>query len=215
MANRKQDAPALPLGPQELPEVVRHRVLSDPEVIKALADPLRIRIMRLMQQGAHGNPRAFTVKQIAAELGEPPTKLYRHVKLLLKHELIQVAEVRLVGGIVEQHYRVAQAGFSVDPAPGDGLDDELMAVAGAAVDEYLHRYVAAVESGRAFLHREDALSHPPHVPGYGVVSSFRIPQEQARDFAERLGALMQEVSAWEHDEDGVEVNWLNVFYVTE
>ena len=215
MVNRKQDAAAVPLGPQELPDVVTHRVITDPGAIKALADPLRLRIMRLMQQGARKQARVFTVKQIAAELDEPPTKLYRHIKLLLKNELIQVAEVRLVGGIVEQHYRVAQAGFSVDPEAGQGLDDDLIAVAGAAIDEFLHRYVDAVRDGRTFLHAEEALAHAPHVPGAGMVSNARIPHERARDFAERFVALVEEFTSAEHDENGLEVNLLTVLYVTE
>ncbi|MBR7839440.1 winged helix-turn-helix transcriptional regulator [Actinospica durhamensis] len=215
MANRKQEAAAVSLGPQDLPEVVAHRVITDPGAIKALADPLRLRIMRLMQHGARKQARVFTVKQIAAELDEPPTKLYRHIKLLLKNGLIQVAEVRLVGGIVEQHYRVAQAGFSVDPDAGDGLDDDLIAVAGAAIDEFLHRYVDAVRTGKAFLHAEEALAHAPHVPGAGMVSNMRIPHEKAREFSARLVALVEELGATEHDENGLEVNMLTVLYVTE
>lgn len=217
MANRKQDTvEALPLGPQQLPEVERRRTISDPVAIKAMADPLRIRIMRLLQEGAHVQPRTFTVKQIATELGEPPTKLYRHVKLLLKTGFIQVAELRLVGGIVEQHYRTAAAEFAIRPQPGDGLESDVIeAAAGAAIDEFLGRYQDALREGRAFLRREDALEHPPHVAAAGLVSSIRIPQAKAADFAERVAALVDEFCAYEHDESGVEANLLTIFYAAE
>jgi DNA-binding transcriptional ArsR family regulator len=217
MANRKQDeVAALPLGPQRLPEVERQRTISDPAAIKALADPLRIRIMRLMQEGAHVEPRILTVKQIATELEEPPTKLYRHVKLLLKTGFIQVAELRLVGGIVEQHYRTAAAEFMLRPQPGDGLaSDVIEAAAGAAVDEFLSRYQDALRMGRAFLRKEEALEHPPHVATAGTVSSIRIPQAKAADFAERLAALVHDFCSTDHDEKGVEANLLAIFYATE
>ncbi|WP_051450619.1 helix-turn-helix domain-containing protein [Actinospica robiniae] len=217
MASGKQeDVEALPLGPQNLPEVERRRTISDPAAIKAIADPLRIRIMRLMQDGAHVEPRNFTVKQIATELGEPPTKLYRHIKLLLKTGFIQVAELRLVGGIVEQHYRTAAAEFALRPQPGDGLASGVIeAAAGAAIDEFLGRYQDALRAGRTYLRREDALEHPPHVASAGTISSVRIPQAKAAEFAERVAALASEFCAFDHEESGIEVNLLTIFYATE
>lgn len=215
-SGKRNELEALPLGPQDLPEVERQRTVTDPAAIKAIADPLRIRIMRLMQEGARVEPRNFTVKQIATELDEPPTKLYRHIKLLLKTGFIQVAELRLVGGIVEQHYRTAAAGFDLRPEPGDGIgSDEIEAAGGAAIVEFLSRYQAALRSGQTYVRREEALAHPPHVAAAGTVSSIRIPQEKAAEFAERLTALTREFCASEQDGDGVHANLLAVFYATE
>lgn len=215
MANKKQDGASLPLGPQELPEFVVHRRITDPVSIKALADPLRIRIMRLMEEGAHENPRTFTVKQIATALEEPPTKLYRHVKQLLNVGLIQITELRLVGGIVEQHYRAAQGGFSINPEAGEGLDDALLELGGAAIDDHLNRFVAALKSGRTYLHGEDSLAHAPYVRSVATVSDCRIPQAKAAEFGERLQALVKEFTVSEHDDNGVHTNLLTIFYATE
>lgn len=215
MANSKQDVATLPLGPQPLPEPVRHRVITDPAAIKALSDPLRLRIMRLMQKGAHEKPRTFTVKQLAGELDEPPTKLYRHVKALLKVGLIQIAELRLVGGIVEQHYRAAQAGFAINPQAGDDIDSEIVGVATAAIDAYLRQYLDDLRSGRTFVHDEDARAHPPYIGSVGSVSSIRLPRAKAAEFAERLKTLADELAECEHDESGVEANMLLMFYATE
>jgi DNA-binding transcriptional ArsR family regulator len=207
---------ALPLGPRELPELVRRRVITDPVAIKALADPLRLRIMGLMQKGAQEQPRTFTVKQIAAELGEPATKLYRHIKTLLGVELIQVAEVRLVGGIVEQHYRAAQVGLTINPEAAGGSTEEIIEVAGVAIDEFLNDHRAAIQSGRTFLQEQESLAHPPHVRSVGaVISSTKLPPAKAKDFAERLAALVDEFAAYESEEDGVEANLLTIFYATE
>ncbi len=84
------------------------QVIDDLETLKVLADPLRLRIRELMV-------RPSTVKQIAAELEIPATKLYYHVNLLEKHGLITVVDSRLVSGIMERVYQVAAYRVQVAP----------------------------------------------------------------------------------------------------
>jgi DNA-binding transcriptional ArsR family regulator len=97
-------------------------LVSDLETLKVLADPLRLRIRELM-----GKPT--TVKQVAAKLDLPATKLYYHINLLEKHGLIVLVDTRVVSGIIEKHYQVAAHNVRVakhllspgtDPA-GEGL----------------------------------------------------------------------------------------------
>jgi DNA-binding transcriptional ArsR family regulator len=213
---------ALPLGPRPLPELIKFRNVEDAATMKALADPLRLRIMRVMGRGARIEPRIMTVKQLAEELGEPATKLYRHIKQLLAAGLIQVAELRLVGGIVEQHYRVAQAGWGVNPGepdlpPGQELSDEMFGLVGAAVQEYFSRYEAALREGRAYLRTEESLANPPHVRSVGAIVDHRVPREQAAEFADRLHKLVKEYEADVSTdvEDGVTANLMVMFYATE
>ena len=75
-------------------------VVDDLDTLKVLADPLRLKIRELMVEPT-------TVKQVAAALDLPPTKLYYHINLLEKHGLIVLVDTRLVSGIVEKHYQVA------------------------------------------------------------------------------------------------------------
>ena len=75
-------------------------MVDDLDTLKVLADPLRLRIRELMQSPT-------TVKQVAAELEMPPTKLYYHINLLEKHGLIVLVDTRVVSGIIEKHYQVA------------------------------------------------------------------------------------------------------------
>jgi len=84
---------------------IETRVISDPAALKALADPLRLRVLDLV--GSEPT-RLWTVKDLAAALGQPVTKLYHHVKLLAASDLIVDAETRVVSGIVEHRYRCAQ-----------------------------------------------------------------------------------------------------------
>jgi DNA-binding transcriptional ArsR family regulator len=212
---------ALALGPQPLPELIEYRRVDDAATMKALGDPLRLHLMRVLGRGARVKPRIMTVKQLAEELGEPTTKLYRHIKQLLAVELIQVAELRLVGGIVEQSFRVAQAGWGVDPGASDGpreplASDALFDVVGAAATEYFSRYETALGEGRTFVSNEDNLANPPYVRSVGMIGDYRFPRERAADFAERLHALVKEFADGESSEeaDSVSANQMVMFYAT-
>ena len=88
-------------------------VIEDAETIKVIADPLRLRLMLETIDA----PR--TVKELAATLDVPQTRLYYHMKLLEKHGLISVAGRRMVSGIEERSYR--------SPANGWTISKDLMA----------------------------------------------------------------------------------------
>jgi DNA-binding transcriptional ArsR family regulator len=214
------DEEALALGPQPLPELLEYRDVDDAATMKALGDPLRLKIMRVLGRDVRVAPRIMTVKQLAEELGEPTTKLYRHIKQLQAVGMIQVAELRLVGGIVEQSYRVAQKGWGVkaDNAglPRDQLSDEMLGVAGAALDEYLTRYVSALRKGRASLYNEENLAKPPHVRSVVTIADYRVPQERAAEFGDRLSDLVKEFNDGERSDaaDAVAANLLVMFYAT-
>ena len=47
--------------------------IADLETLRAIADPLRVQIMELLEGG-----QALTVKQVAEKLGLAPSKLYYH-----------------------------------------------------------------------------------------------------------------------------------------
>lgn len=95
------------------PAVVR--VLETPEEVRALADPLRLDLLR-----AFGTPRS---PNGAAELlGIPPSRVYHHVDVLERAGLIQVVETRQVRGTFEPRYRavasIFQLGASISGARG-------------------------------------------------------------------------------------------------
>lgn len=83
-------------------------------VHRALADPLRIRILDALWLG----PRS--AKDLAVWAGVQPDRLYHHLRQLQRAGLIEVAEHRdLPGGKVERVYRRARvepAGDDADPA---------------------------------------------------------------------------------------------------
>src|SRR4051794_29356500 len=75
-------------------------VVSDLELLRLVSDPLRIQILEHMRE----TPR--TVKELAADLEVPATRLYYHMNLLESHGLIRVASTRMISGIVEKRYEV-------------------------------------------------------------------------------------------------------------
>src|SRR5688572_20963009 len=74
------------------------RYIRDVETLRAISDSTRVRILEAMVQRL--NP-AWSVKELAAVLGMPQTRLYHHVELLLERDLIRAVERRVVSGIIE------------------------------------------------------------------------------------------------------------------
>lgn len=107
MAN--PDSPAAgsssPGPPDELFYVIR-----DLAQLKALADPLRVRILEAFCE----QPR--TTKQVADRLGEKPTKLYHHVEALDRAGLIELHSTRPNRGTLEKYFLAIARAFKTDPA---------------------------------------------------------------------------------------------------
>ncbi len=120
------------------------RVIDDPETLRLIADPLRLRLLELLRQ----EPR--TVTELAELLDVQRTKLYYHVKLLEAHDLIVVDETRLVSGIPEKRYRVTAYRLSVDKTmlgvPGSG-DAPLDVYLSMVLDEVATEIRRSVRSG--------------------------------------------------------------------
>lgn len=97
------------------------QTIDDVDTLKVLADPLRLRIRELLVQPS-------TVKQLAAELDIPATKLYYHVNLLEKHGLITVVDTRVASGAMERVYQVTAYRVQVAPhlLTGNAQDDDTL-----------------------------------------------------------------------------------------
>jgi DNA-binding transcriptional ArsR family regulator len=79
------------------------------EQVKAIADPLRLRILNLLCQ------EALTTKQVGERLGEQVNKLYHHVEALESAELIQLVETRPNRGTLEKYFRAVARHFTLSP----------------------------------------------------------------------------------------------------
>lgn len=83
-----------------VPPIPTERFIG-PEELRLLADPIREHLANALV------PRARTVAEVAEGLGCAPTRLYRHVQLLLDAGLLVVEREVKVRGVVERHYRAA------------------------------------------------------------------------------------------------------------
>jgi DNA-binding transcriptional ArsR family regulator len=106
--------------PDETPPEAE-RLISDAETLKALSDPLRLRILETMVTRA---AEPWSVKELATAMGVPQTRLYHHIDLLVERDLIRAAAQRVVSGIIETRYRIAALSMRLDPKllSGDGAD---------------------------------------------------------------------------------------------
>src|SRR3954462_4725495 len=75
--------------------------IDDPRLVKALAHPLRVRILSVLEQGS------ATPKQIATNLGVQLENLSYHVRALRDLGFIKLEERRMVRGAVEHRYALA------------------------------------------------------------------------------------------------------------
>ena len=81
--------------------------LSTLEQVKALANPLRIRLLETFCQER-------TTKQVADLIGERPTRLYHHVEALEKVGLIRPTRTRQNRGTIEKYFLAVARSFKTD-----------------------------------------------------------------------------------------------------
>lgn len=157
--------------------------IEDVETIKIMAHGRRLAILRLMQ-----NPT--TVNAISAELGVAASKLYYHVNLLEKHDLIHVVDHNIDSGIVEKIYQVTARQFKlVNPLLRTDLPD-------ATADALFENMLQTTEQDfrRAYAHRPKDEQHPPRHP-FLSQKRFALTDKQLTYLHGKLSALMEEVAA--------------------
>src|ERR1700742_4407583 len=92
------------------------REIDSVEGLRPLADPVRLAILSALDtRSRDGELPVMSVKELAQHLGEPQTKLYRHVKQLEAAGLIEVAATRMVSGILEQRYQACLRELRLSP----------------------------------------------------------------------------------------------------
>ena len=139
----------------ELDEMV---VVTAPEQLRALADPLRTTLLELLLE------RAATITEMARAVGRPKSTVGYHVNLLLAAGLLRVVRTRRVRAIEERYYgRIARTVY--------------IGVLGRAED----KQVVAAINGIAEAAAESAAAHAADELRCLLVHA-RIPVEEVRNF---------------------------------
>jgi DNA-binding transcriptional ArsR family regulator len=196
-----------PIGPVDL------RVISDVETMRAMADPTRVAILRLLMSGDKADPPIMSAKEIAAALSEPQVKLYRHLKHLASVGLIRVAGTRLVSGIQEARYQTGQRDLTMggDFATGVAVSGELAGTVTAVLHEFRNDLSRHLADERVPI-SSDANTPLGMVLVRGMIK--RATPERAAEFRKRLLDLEAEFDALESDDpDGIPVQFLLGWYV--
>jgi len=186
------------------------RAIADVETMRALADPTRVAIVRLLMSGDRADPPVMSAKEIAAALQEPQIKLYRHLKHLASVGLIHVAETRLVSGIQEQRYRTGQLHLTIG---GDLLADT-PALTGALIallDDFRMRMSRDLAQGRVVLGPDEPL-------GMMLLggTAVRVSPGRAAEFRRRLRELRAEFDELDgNDPAGVTAHLLLGWYTVQ
>jgi DNA-binding transcriptional ArsR family regulator len=159
------------------------REIDSVEELRALADPLRLAILSALDTAAPDEALAvMSVKELAHQLGEPQTKLYRHVKQLEAAGLIEVAATRVVSGIVEQRYRARQRELRLSGTLYKNSPDETQAAVRSAFDLFLNGFT---DQGRREAWPEDGPGKPVL-----LITRDRVNAQSA----DRIRALLEDVA---------------------
>jgi DNA-binding transcriptional ArsR family regulator len=138
-------------------------------VHRALGDPLRIRLFEALWHG----PRS--AKELSADVGLPPDRLYYHLRQLERAGIVEVAEYRpLPSGKVERVYRRVEA----EP-PGDASSpEEIAAFLGSVLDVTKADITTAFMAKAAGEHREVAVAQGAlWLTAEGLAEFLRVFQE--------------------------------------
>jgi DNA-binding transcriptional ArsR family regulator len=171
-------------------------IIENVEALKMIADPLRLQIMRNLDE-----PR--TVKELAERLDKPATKLYYHVNQLEKHKIIRVVDTRIVSGIIEKHYQVTAKTYHVSKTLLKGTKDsheQLEAVLEAIFDTAKAELRASIQAG--LLSVDEAVARKRD----GIIwhSSMSLSPEKFAELNGRLQTLLDEFEKIAQAEDSAD-----------
>jgi DNA-binding transcriptional ArsR family regulator len=206
----KESIPSQPTDPAPGAnfQPVESLIISTPEQLKAISDPLRLSIIELIAK------EALTVKQIAVRLNQPPTKLYYHVAELEEYGFVTLVDTRVKSGIIEKYYRAVSAHITVDRkllnvsgAQGDELSNLMTLV----FDTTIRELSQSIASGLVDLEREANDKDGNFILLRILVYLHR---EEATRFAEKFKALIEELasSKAQPEPDDVSYACLVAFY---
>jgi DNA-binding transcriptional ArsR family regulator len=176
------------------------RTIARVEELKALSDPTRLAILETLMAAGPELP-VMSVKQLAEVLGEPQTKLYRHMRQLESVGLIRVAASRMVSGILEQRYQAAQRDLHLASRSMQEHTDETEAIARAVLDRFRDGFFTAYRA-----------SHPPGSSGQEdgdrrasmMHAAARLPAARAAEVRARLAEVLAYFSEPDSDDPDAE-----------
>jgi DNA-binding transcriptional ArsR family regulator len=188
------------------------RTVDNVEALKALADPTRLAILAALMKTPRDLP-VMSVKELAAELGEPQTKLYRHVRQLEAAGLIKVASTRMVSGILEQRYQACQQDLMLGRGFLREHVDEAEVATQVVLDRYRDGFFTAFRADRRS--GDDVPADEAYRKPVLFMSDLRVTPAKAAELRSKLEEIMDSLKDEKgEDPDGIPVNLLIGCYVS-
>lgn len=169
------------------------------ETLKVLSDPLRLEILK--QVGIlNKRGQRCTVKQIAALLKMPPTKLYYHINLLEEHGLLVVGDTQVVSGIIEKHYQVAAMNMSVNKnimSMNEGDRSEQLDTIFSSIKEVVDSALSNLQESLSTIFDEVEREKVQAVPARNQVAldvrsdEIVLTREQAQDMVRQINQILE------------------------
>jgi predicted ArsR family transcriptional regulator len=160
---------------------------ATPEELKAMAHPLRLRILRLCLH----QPR--TNKEIADRLGKDPATTLHHVRMLVSTGFLEAQEVRTgARGALEKPYLATRKSWTMRVSRPEDKEQEMTAMVEALRDEMIDAGADALVEGARI----------------GVKLSAR----QAKAFERRIRKLIADLANEHEDPDGDEYGFFVVLH---
>jgi predicted ArsR family transcriptional regulator len=162
-----------------MPVTAGEKAEATPEEFKAMANALRLRILRLCLH------ESMTNKQLADRLGKDPATVLHHVRLLVRTGFLEAEPARTgESGALEKPYRATGKSWrlSIDKAP---MDQQV--VADLAVIDALRAEVAETREG-------DQLSH--------ARLGLKLNEASLDELRDRLWEIVHDFAGREDDADG-------------
>lgn len=159
-------------------------VIDTVDKLKVFADPLRQRLL----QAFCCNPT--TVKLVAEQMDEKPTRLYHHVDLLEQNGFLEVVETKQVRGTVEKTYQTVARKIIVDHAMVGSLEED---AGGTELKNVVMNTIQACLVD-ARDHFDD--ENQPQIGQPSVViaqAKINLTATQLRVFEQKLDTLLREV----------------------
>ena len=144
----------------------RQLILDSPERLKAMGDPTRAKILRILEDGP------ASAKQLSTAMSMTHGKVGHHVKVLREAGMIEVVEERRVRAVTEKFYGLTYDSLTMDERAGDRLGFTLAQAAREALSTV----------------------HQPFDPPAAFLTT-RLNPDRAREINERLREIANEVMA--------------------
>ena len=157
-----------------------HSDITDPRVVKALAHPLRVRILGMLED------RTASPSELAEELEAPLGNVSYHVRQLAALGLIKLVKKTPRRGAIEHHYKAEARPQITDQAWADVPEIVKRAMIGATLGQ-LSDQVNRAAAEQGFARPEAHVSR----------TQFVVDRQGWRELAEELVSLLDRLSAIE------------------